>query len=569
MKQLWHFVFGCVFWFCLLPPAAHGQAPRDSGAVKNGKMKASAAKRDKKPLPKDFEPISDRWRDIKTPPYERNVKGNWYDPYNQNALKGDYPILGQNTFLLLTATSDNLAEVSRLPTASGVSSVGMQRAQFFGQGERFVSFTNLKLRLEFYHGQAAYRPRDWEIRATPVFNINYLALLENNNVNVNVRRGANRTDRQLAFQELFAEKRIFTVSDHYDFVSLRSGIQRFSSDFRGFIFSDFNLGGRLFGNFHSNRYQYNFAYFYQLEKDTNSELNTVFQDRQQTVAIANLYRQDLFTLGYTGQASFHFNYDRPSIYFDTNGFPIRPALIGTVQPHAIKAYYLGWSGDGHWGRLNVNHAFYQVLGRDTFNQLANRPITINAQMAALELSVDQDWKRYRVSAFYASGDPQPMDNVGQGFDTIVDQTAFAGGPFSFWNLQTIKLMGVNLVGKNSLLPSLRSSKTEGQPNFVNPGLLLFNLAMDLEVTPKLKAILNGNYLRFVNTTSVQQFINQANISNDLGIDYGLGLIYRPFLNNNAIFTLSATALTPLSGFRNIYQSLQTLFSVFTSLVFTY
>jgi hypothetical protein len=564
MKCLWCFLFSCVFFFSI---SAHGQASRDSSTARKEKEPRNRT-RDKKPLPKDFEPISDRWRDIKTPPYERNVKGRWHDPYNQNPLKGDYPILGQNTFLLLTAATDNLLEVSRLPTPSGVSTAGLQRTQFFGQGERFLSLNNLRLSMEFYHGQVAYRPRDWEIRATSVFNINYVALRENNGVNVNVRRGANRTDRQLAFQELFAEKRLFTVSDHFDFISLRSGIQRFSSDFRGFIFSDLNLGGRLFGSLHSNRYQYNLAYFYLLEKDTNSELNTIFA-RQQIVAIANLYRQDLFTLGYTGQLSFHFNYDRPGIYFDTNGFPIRPALIGTVQPHAVKAYYLGWTGDGHWGRLNVNHAFYQVLGRDTFNQLANRPITINAQMAALELSVDQDWKRYRVSAFYASGDPQPMDNLGQGFDTIVDQTAFAGGPFSFWNLQTIKLMGVNLVGKNSLLPSLRSSKTEGQPNFVNPGLLLFNLALDAELTPKLKLILNGNYLHFVNTTSVQQFINQANISNNLGIDYGLGLIYRPFLNNNAIFTLSATALTPLSGYRNIYQSSQTQFSVFTSLVFTY
>jgi hypothetical protein len=41
------------------------------------------------------------------------------------------------------------------------------------------------------------------------------------------------------------------------------------------------------------------------------------------------------------------------------------------------------------------------------------------------------------------------------------------------------------------------------------------------------------------------------------------------LNNNAIFTLSATALSPLAGFTGIYQSKQTLFSVFTSLVFTY
>ena len=38
-----------------------------------------------------FVPLTDRWRDIKPPPYELNVEGRWYDPYNQNTLKGDRP----------------------------------------------------------------------------------------------------------------------------------------------------------------------------------------------------------------------------------------------------------------------------------------------------------------------------------------------------------------------------------------------------------------------------------------------------------------------------------------------
>jgi hypothetical protein len=554
---------------CFISTTALSQVLRDFSAANDDTAKTELPQGGKKPLPKDFVPLPDRWRDIKTPPYERNVKGRWYDPYNQNVLKGDYPILGQNTFLVLTAATENFFEGVRLPTPSGVSTAAVQSQNFFGQGERFISLNTLRLSLDFYHGQVAFRPRDWEIRVTPVFNWNYVALRENNGVRINVRRGAKRSDRQIAFQELSLEKHLADLSDSYDFVSFKGGIQRFASDFRSFIFSDLNFGGRLFGNFHSNRYQYNLAYFYMLEKDTNSELNTVFLDRNQRVYIANLYRQDLFPLGYTGQLSFHYNNDRASFYVDRNGFPIRPALIGTVQPHTINAYYLGWTGDGHFGSLNLNHAFYQVLGNDTFNQLANRRVRLNARMAALELSVDKDWKRYRVSVFYASGDPNPQDDVAQGFDTIIDQAAFAGGPFSFWNQQGIRLMGVNLVNKTSLLPSLRSSKTEGQPNFVNPGLLLFNLAFDAEVTPKLKAVLNGNYLRFVNTISLQQFLNQPAISNDLGIDYGLGLIYRPFLNNNAIFTFSATGLTPLAGFSSIYQSRQMLFSVFTSLLFTY
>jgi hypothetical protein len=565
-KNLFGFVIVCVCFLTLLSTEALSQASQDTSATR-GKKTTKLHK--KAPSPKDFVPISDRWSGVKTPPYELNVKGRWHDPYNQNRLKGDYPILGQNTFLVLTAATDNFVEVSRLPTPSGVSTARLQAQNFFGQGERVSAVENLRLTLEFYHGQVAYRPRDWELRATPVFNLNYIAQLENNGVNINPRGGANRTDRQLAFQELSLEKHLFNISDHYDFISFKGGIQRFGSDFRNFIFGDFNLGARLFGSLHSNRYQYNLAFFYMLEKDTNSGLNTVFQDRQQQVYIANLYRQDFLTLGYTTQLSFHYNRDRASTYYDTNGFPIRPALIGASQPHEVRAYYLGWTGDGHFGRLNVNHAFYQILGNDGLNPFATRRVNINAQMAALELSVDVDWKRYKISGFYASGDPQPFDGTAQGFDTIVDQTIFAGGPFSFWDLQGIKLLGVNLVNRMSLLPSLRSSKTEGQPNFVNPGLWLVNGAFEAEVTPKLKTVFNFNYLRFANTAPLQQFLNQANIRNDIGLDYGLGVVYRPFLNNNAVFTLSGTALMPLGGFQDIYESPRTQFAVFTSLVFTY
>ena len=516
-----------------------------------------------------FVPITDRWRDITPPPYELNVKGRWHDPYNQNVLKGDYPILGRNTFLLLTATTDNLVEAANLPTPSGVSTAIPQQPNFFGTGDRIVLIENLRFTAELYHGSAAYRPRDWEFRVTPVFNVNFVDLRERNNLNISARRTTNRTDRQFALQELSLEKKLFDLSDYYDFVSLRAGIMRFGSDFRGFIFNENNLGVRLFGNLASNRYQFNAAYFGLLEKDTNSELNTLFEDRNQEVYVANLYRQDLFVLGYTGQLSFHYNKDRASVYYDTNDFPVRPALIGANRPHEVNAYYLGWTGDGHFGRLNLNHALYQVLGRDDYNPIAGRATTINAQMAALELSVDVDWKRYKVSAFYASGDPKPMDGAANGFDTIVDQPLFAGGPFSYWNFQGINLLGVRLVNRQSLVPNLRPSKTEGQANFVNPGVLIFNAAFDAEWTPKIKSVLNANYLRFVNTSTLQQFINQSNVRNDIGLDYGLGLIYRPFLNNQAIITLSATALTPLGGFQDIYQSKRTLYSVFAQVVLTY
>src|SRR5262249_22621312 len=47
--------------------------------------------------PPDFEPFESRW-DIEPPPYEINKKRSIWNPYEQNQLKGDYPIIGQDIF---------------------------------------------------------------------------------------------------------------------------------------------------------------------------------------------------------------------------------------------------------------------------------------------------------------------------------------------------------------------------------------------------------------------------------------------------------------------------------------
>lgn len=548
-------------------PADSVGAPADS--METVPSDSAAADTTMAAMPPEFREIPDRWNDIKPPPYELNVQGHWYDPYNQNKLKGDYPIIGQNTFFVLTATSEGTGEFARVPTPAGVSTDEALSEPFFGDPDRIVFRQNLKLTLELYHGDTAFRPRDWEIKFTPVLQVNYVGLGENNGVNINVRKGTSRRDDHLGIQELSFEKHLFNLSDRFDFLSLRVGIQKFNSDFRALLFKDFNLGARLLGNAANNRYQYNLAYFDLLEKDTNSELNTVFDDREQEVFLANLYRQDTFTRGYTTQFSFHLNRDAASVHFDENGFPVRPSVLGNVKPHEIEAYYLGWTGDGHFGRLNVNHAFYQVFGTDDFNSVAGRPVDINARLAALELSIDVDWKRYRASVLYASGDSDPMDDTAEGFDSILEEPFFAGGDFSYWNQQEIRVAGVALVNKLSHLPNLRSNKFEGQSNFVNPGLFLANVGFDAEVTTKLKAVTNVTYLSFVETAVLQHFLNQQDIDDGIGIDASLGLLYRPFLNNNMIVKLGAAALTPLDGFDAIYEAPGTQFSAFSALVLTY
>ncbi|HZI33027.1 MAG TPA: hypothetical protein VFF11_11850, partial [Candidatus Binatia bacterium] len=455
--------------------------------------------------PTNTTPTPDRWRigfvpwrrytgGVTEQPYESPEPELWA-PYHQSVLKGDVPIIGQDIFLDLTASAETVTEFKRVPTASGVSGAVPGEYEFYGEGEAVSIQNNFAFTMNLFQGETAFRPVDWAIKLEPVFNVNYLETREtgvvspdprgsiggNNNTpppdNSGVQnpgdigglldgqvgpadsyRGTKHTQRTktyFALQQAFVEVHLKDLSDNYDFISIRAGNQPFNADFRGFLFNDINSGVRLFGNYANNLYQYNLAAFDMREKDTDSELNT-FDNRNQDVFIANVYRQDCIWPGYTAELSFLANYDHGGTHYDENGNLVRPSPIGTVRPHDVTAYYIGWGGDGHIGPLNISHQFYQAFGHDDFNDLAGRPVDINAQMAALEISYDHNWARYKASFFYASGDGNTTDGTGRSFDTIVDNPNFTGGPFSFWSRQGFNLGGtmVNLKNSNSLVPDL-------------------------------------------------------------------------------------------------------------------
>ncbi|MGH9880945.1 MAG: carboxypeptidase-like regulatory domain-containing protein [Pyrinomonadaceae bacterium] len=507
----------------------------------------------------------DRWR-IGFPEYDRYgdrgargrdipfKKGRWWDPYNQSVLKGDYPIKGNDIFMVLSAVSTSTVEQRRAPTSSGVSTDEPSSDEFFGQPEQFAVNQTVQLTFEMFKGDTTFKPRQWAIKISPTFSIpNYLNARENGVVNIDVRRGTNRTDTHFSLEEAFGEVKLADVNANFDFVSIRAGIQPFVSDFRGFIFSDNNLGARVFGAFDNNRFQYNAVYFSMLEKDTNSGLNT-FDTRHQNVYIANLFRQDFIRKGYTIQGSLLYNDDRRSFKFDNNGFLVRPSPIGDVRSHAIKVGYIGVNGDGHLGRLNLRNSYYFAFGSDERNPIAGRSVRVKSHMAAVEASVDKDYLRFKGSFFWAQGDTNPTDAKATGFDAILDDPNFVGGQFSFWNRNGIRLTqtGVGLVQPNSLLPSLRSSKIQGQANFVNPGIFIYNAGVDVEVTQRVKAVFNANYLRFHRTESLEYLLFQNRIRHDIGFDYSVGVAYRPFLINNVQLTFGASTLQTGRGFRDIF-----------------
>ena len=541
------------------------------------------------PVADVYNAVSNRWA-LEQPDYRRYsqngesvyVKPRWYDPFNRNRFKGDEPIwpqlFGQPVFLNLTASAETFFDGRRVPSPSNVSSARPGSSDFFGKGEQEFLHQTLHFAFDLSHGDASFKPVDWRIRITPELSLNDLNVRELGIVGPDVRSGTNRFDNHLGLQEAFVEVKLHDLGPNYDFVSARAGIQQFNADFRGFLFVDEQPALRVFGNLDSNRIEYNVAYFHFLEKNTNSGLNT-FDRRHQQVLVANVYLQDFFFPGYSAEFIAAWNKDDPSLHYDDNGFLVRPAPVGNVidqNPgagpilHGVRVGYFGWLGSGHIHRINLTHGFYQALGEDTFNPIAGRRATVNAQMAAAEISYDKDWMRYRVSAFYTSGDRNPRDGRARGFDSMVDLPNFAGGLFSFWNREGIRLLGsgVLLTTPGSLIPSLRSSKEEGQANFVNPGIFLASAGADFDITPKWKGFANFNYLRFERTEPLQLLLFQSPIHHAIGEDAGIGVAYRPPLAENIVLTAGASALQPAQGFKDIYTG-RTLFSLFGSAKFTF
>jgi hypothetical protein len=533
----------------------------------------------------DYVPIEDRWR-IGYPEWDRYdrghpllddypyVPGRSINPFRQSVLKGDYPIYGQHTFFELTGSTLTFIEYRRIPTQTTPfeSTARANEFAFFGNPSQmfFTQFGNLTF--DLFHGDAAFKPVDWRLKITPVFNVNVLSTNELAQVDAAVTAGTKRYRTFFALQEFLAEVKLADTSPNYDFISARVGSQLFVSDFRGFIFADVNRGARIFGTRNANRDQYNLVYFRQFEKDTNSGLNT-FHDRNQNIVIANYYRQDFIFPGYTAQASVHYNNDQGTFKINKNRALNRPDPDGIYQPHEVDAVYLGFTGDGHWNRFNVTNAFYWVVGRDSLNPLANRSQQISAQFAALELSYDRDWMRFRSSFLWASGDSRINNGHATGFDSILDAQVFAGGIFSYLQRQAIPIFGVNLVNLGSFLPDLRSSKIQGQSNFVNPGEILFNLGQDMDITPKLKMVNNINFVQFAQTNVLEQFLFAGHIHHTIGTEPSTGFEYRPFLNDATVIVVGAAALLPGMGFRDIYsnfgQRVDTPVAVFASAVLAF
>jgi len=165
-------------------------------------------------------------------------------------------------------------------------------------------------------------------------------------------------------------------------------------------------------------------------------------------------------------------------------------------------------------------------------------------MAALELSIDKDWARYRRRfsmplAIPAIAPARPAPIVLLTVSTLSWTTRTLPGAIQLLDHEGIRLTatGVALVTPMSLLPDLRSSKEEGQRTSSTRDLRLQS-GRRLDVTPKLRTFVNSNYLRFDRTEPLQLLLFQQPIRHSIGTDFGAGFEYRPPLSENIVFALA-------------------------------
>ena len=264
--------------------------------------------------------------------------GDWFDPFNQNVFKGDYPIFGQHTFLDISATASLDFEGRQIPTqTSGFESTERPfSGNFFGRPNSFFTLDFFSLSFDLFHGDGAFKPVDWRIKLVPTLGVSNFSFSELAQTSPNVLQGTTRTRDVWALQEAFAEYKLADLGPDYDFVSVRAGNQPFNADFRGFLFSDINrarpalrhAGTRIAT---SSTWRTSASG----RKTPTPRLNT-FNDRGQNLFFANYYRQDFIFPGYTAQVSLNYDNDPASIKFDKNRFLVRPDPVGNFQPHEVN-----------------------------------------------------------------------------------------------------------------------------------------------------------------------------------------------------------------------------------------
>lgn len=405
-------------------------------------------------------------------------RGSIIDPYNQNLIKGDFPFPGTRTFFKLDAL---------------LNPVVVDDSQ--DNGDTLIN-TNITIQTELFHGSTVFKPKDW------AFKLSGKGLVQD---------GGNDIE-DASLLEAFGEVKIADVSANYDFISFRGGVQFFKSDFNGFIFQDFNLGGQFFGDLNANRNQFTLAFVTVQESQASGGIQ--FDSQDQDVIFANWFQEDLFVPGFDVVFSVVHNQDEQLLQ-----------LLGIEQ----SVTYVGFNSQGHLGRVVVNPTLYVATGEIDFGGGVTNDIS--GYMFGVDFQFPKNYLNYRGAVFMTSGDDDPTDGDDEGFDAIKDNVNLFGGATSF------VIGGGNLGTRpNSFIPSFRGLGT--QSNFNNPGIVVVNAGIDAVLMPQLFFEGNINYFQLVEGEA------QGAPADDLGSEVNIAVTWRVFLNENFVIKAAVNVFAP-------------------------
>jgi hypothetical protein len=500
------FRLGLALFFCAwLPLASPAPAPAQ------GTPPAAAR-------PLDIEPEPNRWRLLEPQGTGTTRRNPLYDPYNPNVIKGDYPILGDHTFLATTAVLDSIADYKR---NLDFTQSGRVKNVPFHEHNSLYQVTGL-VGVELFHGDTVFQPKDWAVRVTPIFR--YRCGDQNA-----IAQGCGEDVRLL---DTFAEFKLFEVGRTFDATSARLGLQNFNSDFFGFVYNDVQPGARVFSELARNQFKVNLAAFDRLNKEKLSGLDEFKRREHQVVALG--VQWDDFVLP---------------------GLNVLPNFLVSTDDKlsgGVEAYYLGFATNGRVERVNVNSAAYYVLGDTARNTPNKQRQSISAGMVFAQVAYPIDYVAPRLAVAWATGDRDPKDNRATGFDSVFDNVAFAGGQFSYLFGEKIQFGNTTLLRGNSVFPSLRGANATSQ--FVNPGVFAINPGIDVALTPKTLFEANVAHVRFDHTSSIEALIGKHAVSHEIGNEVNAGVTYRPFLNEQVILFGGLALFIPGQAIKDIFNT---------------
>ncbi len=149
----------------------------------------------------EFVPVPDRWRIMEALGFQHP----WYDPYNQNRLKGDKPVDGKDHFLVLAGISDTLVEPRSIPTPIAPQSPSQPGSNdTLGDIHQLILAQTFITSALYYKGDTTFKPPDVEYKATLAFNYNRVRTQETRALQIDPRLGETRDDGFIGVQELFA-----------------------------------------------------------------------------------------------------------------------------------------------------------------------------------------------------------------------------------------------------------------------------------------------------------------------------------------------------------------------------